>query len=83
MRTKNTLRFYKRKGKSDGTHNGYAHAEPSKGFYEPLGNLYFKTNSAVFTGGDAMACGINMLVIMFLNDKNTRKNNCEYEPSGS
>jgi hypothetical protein len=35
--------------------------------------LYFKTDSAVFSGGDAVARGVDMRMIVFRNDKNARK----------
>jgi len=61
-------------GRDDEACNGYAHAEPYKGFYDSLGNLQFKTNPAVFTGRDGMARGIYMFMVMFYDNKNARPN---------
>lgn len=82
-RTKSPFWFHnRRKAIYDETDEGHAYAEPSKGFYKPQGDLYFKTNLAVFTAWDAMARGIDMLMVMFRDDKNARKNDGQGQPCG-
>jgi hypothetical protein len=58
----------------DEVYNGYTYAQTSKGFYQPLGDLYFKADVTVFTGREPMAGNVNMFMVMFFNDKNPRKN---------
>jgi hypothetical protein len=57
--------LYNSPGRQDKTGAQQARPYASKGFEQSLGYVYFQTNPALFPG---------TVMDMFLNDKNTRKN---------
>jgi hypothetical protein len=59
--------------KQDKDYNGYTYAQTPKGFYQTLGYQYFKADMASFTG---------TVMIVFRNDKKTRKNDGQRQPNG-
>jgi hypothetical protein len=61
------MRFYPGAGARNEAYKGHAYAQPPKGFYQPLGYLYFKADAAVFTD--------TIMVVFFYDDKNSRKDN--------
>jgi hypothetical protein len=81
-RAKQYLGFHNRYGGCDKSRKKKTHDKPAQGFDKPPGDLYFKANQAVFTGGDAPAPGVDMLMVVFYNDKNARKNDGQDQPCG-
>jgi hypothetical protein len=50
----------------DKTYSSYTYTQTPKGLYQTLSYQYFKTDMTFFTG---------TVMFMYLNDKNSRKNN--------